>query len=115
MLENLFRHTAITAADNQDLFHVAVGKDRRMSQHLMIDELVKLSGLNSAVQSHDAAQETMFENDKVLNIGPLMMQNAANFELHHAGDGFSSAKDPHQSSSILLTSKRNAKSALSIS
>jgi hypothetical protein len=58
MPQRLARHAAIAAADDQHPLRRAMGEDRHMRHHLVIDELVALGDLHDAVQRELRARST---------------------------------------------------------
>ncbi|MNZ74538.1 hypothetical protein D3C78_929890 [compost metagenome] len=46
-----------------------MGEDRHVGEHLVVDELVRLGGLDHAVQGHDATHPRVLEDHQVLVLG----------------------------------------------
>ena len=69
VLEYFLRDPAIAASDDQYLSGAAVGDDRHVRHHLVIDELVLAGDLRSAVQHQDLAEELVLEQDQMLVLG----------------------------------------------
>ena len=72
MLQHLLERAAVAAADDQDVARRAVGDDRHMGHHLVIDELVALAGLDDAIQDQDPAERRVLEDQHVLQAGVLL-------------------------------------------
>lgn len=54
---------------------MAVGQQRDVGHHFVIDKLVALGGLHHAVQRHHAAKGGVFEDYQILMIGFLMIEH----------------------------------------
>ena len=66
MLANFPQHAAVTTADDKYMFDFAMCQYRYMTEHFVVDEFVRLCGLNNAIQRHHAAEFCVLENDQVL-------------------------------------------------
>ena len=66
MFTNFPEHAAVTTADDEYMFGFAVCQYGYMAKHFVVDELVRLRGLNNAIQRHYAAEFCVLENDQVL-------------------------------------------------
>lgn len=75
MTRDFTQHRAVAAADNQHVLRVAVGQQRDVGHHFVIDKLVALGGLHHAVQRHYAAKGGVFEDYQILMIGFLMIEH----------------------------------------
>jgi hypothetical protein len=67
--QDLAQHAAVAAADNQDLLRLAVGEERHMRHHLVIDEFVPGGELDDTVQHHHPAEILILEDDQLLVLG----------------------------------------------
>src|SRR5262249_20700598 len=61
--EHLFGDAAVAAANDQHIFGAAVGKQRNVGHHLVIDELIPAGDLGGAVQHQDFSEELVLEQD----------------------------------------------------
>ena len=75
MLQHLLQHAAVAAADDQHPFDPAVRQDRQVRQHLVIDELVGLGGLNDTVQGEHPSEGGVAEQQEVLMLGLRLEQH----------------------------------------
>ena len=66
VLQHAFEHAAIAGADDQHAPGRAVGQQRHMGEHFLIDELVGFGDLHHAVQQHDAAVGVTLDDVDVL-------------------------------------------------
>ncbi|CRP21403.1 hypothetical protein PAERUG_P18_London_17_VIM_2_04_10_02879 [Pseudomonas aeruginosa] len=80
VLGHLAQHTAVAAADDQHAPGRAVGEDRHVGEHLVVDELVGLGGLDHSVERHHPAHPGVFENHQVLVLGAHLMQHVVDAE-----------------------------------
>ncbi|CCK12371.1 hypothetical protein BN126_2552 [Cronobacter sakazakii 680] len=69
MTRHFTQHRAIAAADDQHALRVAVGQQRHMRHHFVIDKFIAFGGLHHAVQRHHPAKGGVFENNQILMIG----------------------------------------------
>ena len=69
VLEHLFRDTAVAAADDQHFPGVAMGQDRHMGHHLMVDELIGGRDLGRAIEHQHLAEEGVLEQHEMLMLG----------------------------------------------
>ena len=69
VLEHFLRDAAVAAADDQHLLGVAVGEDRHMGHHLVVDELVRGRDLGGAVEHQHLAEEWVLEQHEMLVLG----------------------------------------------
>jgi hypothetical protein len=67
VFQDLFQRTAVAAADDQDIARRAVGHQRDVRDHLVIDELVALGGLDEAVEHEHASHVRRLEDDGFLD------------------------------------------------
>ena len=74
MFGNFAQHTAIAATDNQHALGCAVGEDRYVGEHLVVDEFVGFSGLDNAVERHDPAHARVLEDHQMLMLGAHFVQ-----------------------------------------
>ncbi len=81
VLEHLLQHAAVAAADDQHLARRAVGQDRHVGHHLVIDELVALGGLDDVIEGHHPAQHRVLEYHHPLVLGLAVVENLGGFEL----------------------------------
>ena len=75
VLEHLLSDAAVAAADDQHFARIAVGKQRHMRHHLLIDEFVALGDLGCAVEHHHLAEERLLEQHEVLVLGLRFMEH----------------------------------------
>ncbi len=68
-LSDLLGDAAVAAADDQHLLAPAMGEDRYMRHHLVIDELVLGGDLRGTVEHQYLAEELVLEQHKVLVLG----------------------------------------------
>ncbi len=66
MLEHFLGHAAITAADDEHAFNLAVRQDGHVRQHLVIAELVALGDLRHAVEPDHVAERDRAAHDQSL-------------------------------------------------
>ena len=69
VLEHLLGDAAVAAADDQHFPGVAMGKDRHVDHHLMVDELIGGRDLGRAIEHQDLAEEGVLEQHEVLMLG----------------------------------------------
>ena len=81
VLQGLLEHAAVAAADDQHLARGAVGQDRHVREHLVVDELVALGGLDDIVQDQHPAQGPVLEHDHALMRGPAVVEDFFGFQL----------------------------------
>src|SRR5215472_4204666 len=82
VLEHFLRDAAIAAADDQDIFRPAMGEQRHMRHHLLIDEFVFLGDLRRAVEHQHFAEEAILEQYKMLVLGLQLIEHPINLEGH---------------------------------
>ena len=80
VLQHLFQGAAVAAADDQDIARRAVGHERDVRDHLVIDELVALGGLDEAVEHEHASDLRRLEDDRFLECGAPPMDVALDQE-----------------------------------
>ncbi|MCY1399043.1 hypothetical protein D9M71_140920 [compost metagenome] len=80
VLAHFTQHAAVATADDQHALHRAVGEDRYVGEHLVIDELVRLGGLNHAIQRHHTAHARIFEDHQMLVLGAHFVQQLVHAE-----------------------------------
>ena len=73
-LGHFAQHAAVTAADDQHAPGGAVGEDRHVGEHFVVDEFVGFGGLDHAVQRHHPAHARVLENHQVLMFGAHFVQ-----------------------------------------
>jgi hypothetical protein len=76
-LQHLARHAAIAAADDQHPRRRAMGEDRHMGQHLVVDEIVALGDLHHAVQRQDPAEGRFSEDAQALVLGGAVVSSVS--------------------------------------
>ena len=69
MPQHFAQDTAVAAADDQDLLRLAVGEQRHVGHHLVIDELIPRGELDDAVQHHHPAEILILEDYQLLVFG----------------------------------------------
>ena len=75
VLEHLFGDAAIAAADDQHLARAAVGEQRHVRHHLLIDEFVALGDLGGAVEHQHLAEEWLLEQHEMLVRGVRFVEH----------------------------------------
>ncbi|MNZ80567.1 hypothetical protein D3C78_992070 [compost metagenome] len=75
VLGHFAQHAAVAAADDQHALGQAVGEDRHVGEHLVVDELVGLGGLDHAVQRHHPAHAGVLENHQMLMLGTHFVEH----------------------------------------
>ncbi|MNQ61810.1 hypothetical protein D3C85_761320 [compost metagenome] len=74
VLGHFTQHAAIAATNDQHALGGAVGQDRHVGEHFVVDEFVGFGGLDHAVQRHHPAHARVFENHQVLVLGTHFVQ-----------------------------------------
>ena len=69
VLEHLLGDAAVAAADDQHFARIAVGEQRHVRHHLLIDEFVALGDLGCAVEHQHLAEERLLEQHEMLVLG----------------------------------------------
>ena len=69
MFANLPQNTAITTTDDQGAMDPAMGHQRYVSKHFMIDEFVLLCSLDNTIQGHDPPENRVMKYQQVLVSG----------------------------------------------
>ena len=69
VLEHLLGDPAVPAADDQHFPGVAMGEDRHMGHHFVVDELVLCRDLGGTVEHQNLAEERVLEQDEMLVLG----------------------------------------------
>ena len=69
MAAYLAQNAAVAAADDQHAARGAMGEDRHVGQHLVVDELIPLGGLHDAIEHHHPAEHRVVEDHQVLVLG----------------------------------------------
>ena len=116
--ETASKRTAVAAADDQHALCPAMGQQRNVRDHLMVDELVSGGGLHHPIQAEHAAVHRVVEDHHVLVVGllaeqdPRHLQRLANalverlaVPLRHGG----SAVSPRSNSSTWTSVGRKAR------
>ena len=80
VLQHLLEQPAVAPADDEDPPRVAVGDERHVAHHLVIEELVALGRLDDAVECEHAAHHLVLEDYQVLQLGLLAMDDALDLE-----------------------------------
>ncbi|MOA17950.1 hypothetical protein D3C78_1382340 [compost metagenome] len=75
MAADFAQHGAVATADDQHFLRLAVGQQRYVGHHFVIDELIALGGLHHAVERHHAPQNRVFKNHQILMLGLLTIQH----------------------------------------
>ena len=66
VLEHLLGDAAVAASHDQHVARIAVGKQRHVRHHLMVDELVLAGDLRGSVEHQHLAEERMLEQNEML-------------------------------------------------
>ena len=82
MLEHLFGDAAVAAADDQHLFRLAVGEERHVRHHLVVDEFVLGGDLGRAVEHQHLAEELVLEQHQMLVLGLHLVEHLLDLEGH---------------------------------
>src|SRR5690606_23288216 len=75
MLQDLTKHAAVAAANDEHPSRSLEGHQRHVGHHLMVDELVERGELKDAVENEHRAPDSILENDKVLMLSFLLMED----------------------------------------
>ena len=78
MTRDFAQHRAVAAADDQDMLRVAVGQQRHVGHHFVINKLIAFGGLHDAIQRHHPAKGAVVEDDQILMIGFFVVQHVIN-------------------------------------
>lgn len=78
VLDDLTENTTITTANDKDLLGIRVRVKSKMSNHLLVSELVTLGGLNSTIQNKNVTvistlKDKDLEGEKIVNIVGLWL------------------------------------------
>src|SRR4029077_17801295 len=76
MPQALPEHAAVAAAHNQGFARPAVGEQRHVRHHLVVDELVLGGELHDRVEHHHPAKVGIFEDDQTLVLGLAIEEDA---------------------------------------
>ena len=76
VLEHLLGDAAVAAPDDQHVARLAVGQDRQVAHHLVIDELVARGDLRRTVEHQHLAEELVLEQHQVLMRGLRLVEHA---------------------------------------
>ena len=76
VLEHLLGDAAIAAADDEHLARLAMGEQRHMRHHFLIDEFVFLADLGRAIEHQHLAEERLLEQDEMLVRGLLLVEHS---------------------------------------
>jgi len=82
VLDDLTKDTAVTTTDNKDVLGVGVGVHGKVSDHLLVGELVTLSALNDVVKDKNHAVVGRLEDENVLVQALLVVKNLLDLEGH---------------------------------
>jgi hypothetical protein len=82
VLEHLFGNAAIAAADDQHVAGIAVGEQRHVRHHLLVDELVALRDLGGAVEHQHFADIGLLEQHQMLVLGLQLVEHLVDREGH---------------------------------
>ena len=66
VLQHAPQHAAIARADDEHAPRIAMGEQRHMRQHLLVDELVALGDLDDTVEHHHAPMRVALEHGDIL-------------------------------------------------
>lgn len=75
MTQHFARHAAVAAADDQNPPRRAMGEQRRVGEHLMIDVLIALRHLHNAVEGENPAEDRVLEDLEALMIGAAVVDH----------------------------------------
>ncbi|RMS16985.1 hypothetical protein ALP75_204777 [Pseudomonas syringae pv. actinidiae] len=75
VLGDFAQHAAIAAANDQYTFGSAMSQNRHVSEHLVIDELIRFGGLDHTIQRHDPAHTRVLEDHQMLVLGAYFVQH----------------------------------------
>ena len=67
--EHFACRSTIAATDDEHARGVAVAENRHVGQHLVVDELVALGGLDDAVKREDPSEQPVLEDQQLLLTG----------------------------------------------
>lgn len=82
VLDNLTEYTTVTTADNKDTLGVGVGSDGKVSDHLLVGELVALCALDDTIENENVAEGGGLEDEDILVEGPLVVKDTLNLQAH---------------------------------
>ncbi len=82
VLEHFLGDAAIAAADDEHLAHVAVGEQRHVRHHLLVNELVLLGDLGGAVEHEHLAEERLLEQHQMLVLGLHLVEHLVDLKRH---------------------------------
>ncbi len=82
VLEHFLGDAAIAAADDQHVARVAMGEQRHVRHHLLVDEFVALGDLGGAVEHQHLAEERVLEQHEVLMLGLHLVEHLVDLEAH---------------------------------
>ena len=69
VLEHLLGDAAVAAADDQNVARIAMGEQRHMRHHLLVDEFVAFGYLGRAVEHQHLAEIGLLEQHQMLMLG----------------------------------------------
>ncbi len=69
-------HAAVAAAHDQGFARLAMGEQRHMRHHLVVDELVLRGELHDAVEHHHPPEIGVLEDDQTLVLGLAVEEDA---------------------------------------
>jgi len=82
VLDDLTEDAAVTAADDEDFLGVGVRVHGQVGDHLLVGELIALSGLDDIVQDQDHAGVGGLEDEDILVLTLLVMDDLLDLECH---------------------------------
>lgn len=82
VLDDLTEDTTVTTANDEDLLGVGVGHHGEVGDHLLVGELVALSGLDNVVEDKDHAVVGRLEDEDILVLGLLVVNDLLDLEGH---------------------------------
>jgi hypothetical protein len=82
VLDDLTENTAVTATNDKNLLGVGVGVEGKVSNHLLVGELIALGALDDVVEDQNVAEVGGLEDEDVLVLALLVGEDLLNSEGH---------------------------------
>ena len=82
VLEHFLGDAAVAAADDEDVARIAVGEQRHMRHHLLVDEFVLLGDLGGAIEHQHLAEKRLLEQHQMLVLGLHFVEHLVDLKGH---------------------------------